>query len=150
MLQILNTRSITIRDRPFNIQGGGLENFSATNILFSPVRETNNFFSSSTKDKQFFFRGLWGRESSQKCWWPGGGGLELATNFFCLDRKQTIFFHKVRRQTIYFHKFRRQTIYFQNSLDPPLNIKWSVPYWVNNMLKYTSDIFLSFFLSIVG
>ena len=113
MLQILNTRSITIRDRPFNIQGGGLENFSATNILFSPVRETNNFFHPQPKTNNFFSEVSGVEKALKNVDDRGVGGWSSQQIFFAWTESKQFFFIRFADKQFIFTNFADKQFIFK-------------------------------------
>jgi hypothetical protein len=99
--------SHNIRDRPFNLKGGGLWFFVSFRIFFSDNTRVRIFFFVAQSAKYFsrFNIRLYDKNSE-------------SDYFFFLHQNQSIFFSNIGNQIIFFRK---------KPYPPPFQVKWSFP-----------------------
>ena len=111
------------RDQPFNLKGGGgLWFFVSFRIFFSDNTRVRIFFFCRAKCEIFF------KNSTLGC-------MTKTLN-------QIIFFFLHQNQNIFFSNIGNQNIFLEKKHNPPLQVKWSFPKRVAEIIL---DVFVSFF-----
>jgi hypothetical protein len=97
-----------IRDRPFNLQGGGYGFLFRSEFFFRTTQELEYYFFLSRKAQIFF----------PKC------------NIWLYDKNSKLdyFFFLHQNQNIFFSNIGNQNIFLEKNHNPPLQVKWSYPY----------------------
>ena len=101
-----------VRDRPFNLKGGGYGVLFCSEFFFRTTQELEYYFFCHTK-REFFFQ-------------------NLALGYMTKTLNQIIFFFLHQNQNIFFSNIGNQNIFFEKKHNPPpppppLQVKWSFP-----------------------
>jgi hypothetical protein len=96
-----------VRDRPFNLKGGGFMVFCFVQKFFFGQHKSWNFLFCLAKRK-FFFQNL------------TLGDMTKTLN-------QIIFFFLHQNQNIFFSNIANQNIFLEKIHNPPFQVKWSFP-----------------------
>ena len=116
-----NRNTYTLRDRPYNLKGGGLWFFVSFRNFFSDNTSQNIFFCRSKRE--FFFH-------------------NSTLGYMTKTRNQIFFFFLHQNQNIFFSNIGNQNIFLEKKTitpPPPLQVKWSFPYIHCLPLEQKSD-----------
>ena len=104
----------TFRDRPFNLKGGVMVFF------FGQHKSWNIYFFLSRKAQIFF--------------------PEFNIRLYYKNSNQIIFFFLHQNQNIFFSNIGNQNIFLEKNHNPPLQVKWSFPYYsVSEWLLFNAN-----------
>jgi hypothetical protein len=112
IIALISSYYLSLRDRPFNLKGGGV-------MVFCFVSE---FFFRTTRELEYLFfllrkAGIFLPEFNI--------GLYMTKT-----QNQIIFFFLHQNQNIFFSNIGNQNIFLEKNRNTPLQVKWSFPYCI--------------------